>query len=114
MRYEVISPRVAIKRSSETLGRKEIGMRYLTSKQIEEMSWKSRRLYFLEKYEEDAKRWQNESDDRKLFSVMYDNLKEAIESMSDNPNLTICVAVNEYIRKEEEVMDRIQKHFEGR
>lgn len=89
-------------------------MRFLTSEQIEEMSWRDIRLYFLEKYEEDAERWQNEKDDRKLFSVNYNRLKEAIESMPDNPNLTICVAVNEYIRKEEEVMNRIQKHFEGR
>lgn len=89
-------------------------MRYLTQKQIEAMSWRDKKLYFLEKYEEDAKRWQNECDDRKLFSVIYEKLVEAINSLPEDPNLTVIGAMNQYMRGECDTLDHIQKHFEGR
>lgn len=104
----------AINSSSETPGRKEQEMRLLTYREISEMSWKGKRLYFLEKFEDDAERWQDECDDRGLFSNTYKKLVEAIESLPDNPNLTVCVAMNEYIRKEEEMLNRIKQHFEDR
>ena len=78
------------------------------------MSWRDTKLYFLEKYEEDAKRWQNEHDDRKLFSVIYEKLVEAINSLPEDPNLTVKVAMNQYMMGEYDTLDHIQKRFEGR
>lgn len=78
------------------------------------MTWKEQKLYFLEKYAEDAERWQNESDDRRLFSVIYERLVEAINSLPDEPHLTVCVAMNQYIRGEKDVLDSIQEHFKNR
>lgn len=89
-------------------------MRYLTQKQIEAMPWKQMKLYFLEAYKEDAERWQNESDDRKLFSITYEKLVEAINSLPDEPHLTVCVAMNQYIRAEKDMMDSIREHFKER
>ena len=89
-------------------------MRYLTQKQIEAMSWKDIKLYFLEKYADDAERWQNECDDRKLFSVKYETLVEAINSLPDEPHLTVCVAMNQYIRTETDILDEIKEHFKDR
>lgn len=116
MRYGVISPHESAINSFPGNTRQEGDktMRFLTQKQIEAMSWKDRKLYFLERYEADAKRWQDEKDDRKLFSVIYDKLVEAINSLPDNPNLTVIVAMNQYMAGEFETLDHIRKHFEGR
>lgn len=89
-------------------------MRYLTDKQIDALSWRDMKLYFLETYEEDAKRWENESDDRKLFSNVYKNLVEAIESLPAEPHCMVCVAMNNYIGEKKAILNDIRKHFEGR
>lgn len=89
-------------------------MKYLTTKEYMAMSWKARKLYFLERYAEDAERWQEEHDDRKLFSNIYEKLVEAVESLPEEPNLTVCVAMNDYISKDEATLDAIREHFRGR
>lgn len=89
-------------------------MRYLTTKQIDAMPWRERKLYFLERYEEDAVRWEHESDDRRVFHNIYKNIVEALKSLPEEPHLWVCVAMNNLIAKETKTLDEIQKHFEGR
>ena len=89
-------------------------MRYLTDKQIDALSWRDMKLYFLETYEEDAKRWENESDDRKLFSNVYKNLVEAIESLPAEPHVMVCVAMSNYIGEKKTILNDIRRRFEGR
>lgn len=89
-------------------------MRYLTTKQIDEMSWRERTLYFLERYEENAERWKDEHDDRKVFHNIYKNLVEAIKSLPEEPHVMVKVAMNKCITEHEQTLNDIQKHFEGR
>ena len=89
-------------------------MRYLTEKQLDALSWRDMKLYFLETYEEDAKRWENESDDRKLFSNIYKNLVEATESLPAEPHCMVCVAMNNYIKEHKAMLNDIRRRFEGR
>lgn len=89
-------------------------MRYLTTAQIDAMSWRDAKLYFLEKYEEDAIRWECEHDDRRIFHNIYKNIVEALKSLPEEPHTWVKVAINDMISKERATLDDIQKHFEGR
>jgi len=89
-------------------------MRYLTEKQIDELTWRDMKLYFLETYEEDAKRWENECDDRRVFFNIYKQLVEAIKSLPEEPHPAVCVAMNTYIGEKKRILNDIRKHFEGR
>ena len=78
--------------------------------------WKHLKLWVLANaYEKKAKEW-NEirppvADDRRLFINVYRQLYEAIDSLPDNPNNVVCVAMNRYISDEREMMDEIMMRF---
>lgn len=77
-------------------------------------SWKRRKLSYLEFYYGDNyKVWKDldTGDDRQLYCNTYEMIKEAIESLDDNPLSFVCVAMNGYIEKEEIMLDRIISNF---
>lgn len=84
-------------------------------KSFNEMTWKEQKLDFIKfMFEEKAILWKDEHDDRRLFSNVYFQMKEAIESLDDEPNLYVTVAMNNELGKDIEVMKRIREHFKDR
>lgn len=87
----------------------------MTYKSYDEMTWKEQKLDYLKwLFEEKAVLWKNEHDDRKLFSIMYFKIKEAVESLDDEPNLYVCVAMNNRISEDVATMEDIIEHFKNR
>jgi len=62
-------------------------------------------------YGKDAKKWENENDDRRLFSNMYYQIIQALESLEDNDNVYISCAMNVSISRDEKVLSKIQRRF---
>lgn len=76
-------------------------------------TWKEQHLSYLEDfYKKAAEAWKEEHDDRRIFSNTYYMLHEAIESLDDNPHVSVRVAMNRYIDSDYEMMDDIIKRFE--
>lgn len=78
--------------------------------------WKSLKLGVLEiQYGKLAKEWNNVfppvSDDRRVYINIYNQLIEAVKSLSDNPNNVVCVAMNRYIAEEKKTLDEIKTIF---
>ena len=78
--------------------------------------WKHLKLWVLANaYEKKASEWndifQPVTDDRRVFINTYRQLYEAIDSLPDNPNNIVCVAMNHYISEEREMMDEILERF---
>lgn len=79
--------------------------------------WKSLKLAVLEiEYGKQAKVWNDlyppVSDDRRVYISIYNQLIEAVRSLTDNPNNIVCVAMNRYITEEKKVLDEIKHRFE--
>lgn len=84
-------------------------------KRFENMTWKEQKLDYLDNwYRPKAEEWKEMHDDRRLFSNMYYQMREAIESLGDNPHLYVKVAMNDKISSDIEIMDRIKEHFKDR
>ena len=83
---------------------------------MERDDWKHTKLWVLANaYEKKANEW-NEimppvADDRRIFINTYHQLYNAVDSLPDNPNNVVCVAMNRYISEEREMMDEIMMRF---
>ena len=76
------------------------------------LSWKQNKLAWLEAWYGDyAKAWKGIPDDRGMMSNIYYHLKEAIETLDEEPHIFIQCAVNDRDRGEVEIMDSIINHF---
>ena len=76
-------------------------------------TWKTLKMDFLKfKYEKKAEEWKNCHDDRRLFSNVYYQIIEAIETLPEEPVSYVAVAMNNEIQKDREMLDRIAKKFE--
>lgn len=78
--------------------------------------WKYLKLAVLEmEYSKKADEWNNlyppVSDDRRVYINIYHQLIEAVQSLTDNPNTIVCVAMNRYITEEKKTLDEIKKVF---
>lgn len=78
--------------------------------------WKSLKLAVLEmEYGKQAKVWNDlyppVNDDRRVYINIYHQLIEAVQSLTDNPNNIVCVAMNRYITEEKKILDEIKKVF---
>ena len=75
-------------------------------------TWKQQKLDFMKhlygKYIDEFRGCQ---DDRGLYCNTYWLIVEAIESLDDNPNNYVCVAVNNAIRADLAMMDGILVRF---
>lgn len=75
-------------------------------------SWKEReRDYFSFMYGDLAEDWKDEIDDRKLFSNTYFMIMEAINSLDDDPNPYVKVAMNRMLEADNCMLDRILYFF---
>ena len=78
--------------------------------------WKSLKLAVLEmEYGKKAEEWNNlyppVSDDRRVYINIYHQLIEAVQSLTDNQNTIVCVAMNRYINEEKKTLDEIKEVF---
>lgn len=78
--------------------------------------WKSLKIAVLEmEYGKKAEEWNNiypsVNDDRRVYINIYHQLIEAVQSLTDNPNTIVCVAMNRYIAEEKKTLDEIKKVF---
>lgn len=78
--------------------------------------WKSLKIAVLEmEYGKKADEWNNiyppVSDDRRVYINIYHQLIEAVQSLTDNPNTIVCVAMNRYIIEEKKTLDEIKEAF---
>ena len=78
--------------------------------------WKSLKIAGLEmEYGKKAEEWNNfyppVSDDRRVYINIYHQLIEAVQSLTDNPNTIVCVAMNRYITEEKKTLDEIKEAF---
>ena len=77
---------------------------------MENKTWKSEKLDFLKfRYEKKAEEWKERHDDRRLFSNTYYLIITAIETLPEEPNNYVCVAMNAMIKKDREILDSIMK-----
>lgn len=68
------------------------------------------------KYEKKVERWQKPyiCDDRTFFCSLYYKLLHVFETLPDELDNYVLVALNKQFRKDEETLDQIAKVFEGR
>jgi len=75
-------------------------------------TWKTAKMEFLKfKYEKKAEEWKEYLDDRRVYSNIYYQIIKAIETLPEEPNNYVCVAMNNEINKDREMLDRIMKKF---
>ena len=77
-------------------------------------TWKERKLehieYFYGKAYEQFKA-EDAHDDRRVYINVYEMIIEAVKSLEDEPNNYVCVAMNDYIKHDLEILRRIGKRF---
>lgn len=78
--------------------------------------WKHCKLALLKLvYGKQVEHWTNTfppvCDDRRLYLNIYNQLVEAVNSLPDNPNTVVCVAINRYISEELKTLDAIKTVF---
>ena len=83
---------------------------------IKRDSWKYLKLWvWSHDYGYKADEWNNimppVTDDRRIFINTYRQIYEAIESLPENPNNVVAVAMNRYITEERQMMDEIKGRF---
>ena len=77
-------------------------------------SWRQRRIDSLNyNYGVYAERWTDKHDDRKVFSNIYFMVLEALESLPEEPNNLVCVAMHKQIDEERKVLDEIKQRYEA-
>lgn len=78
-------------------------------------TWKQKKIEFVKHfYGDKVEAWKDEHDDRRLYVNIYNMIIEALETLPEEPNNYICVAINREIAKDRETMDEIREHFKNR
>lgn len=80
-------------------------------------TWKSLKLEVLKmKYGKTAARWSDifpqVNDDRMIFINIYNQLREAVNSLQDDPHIVVRIAMNRYIDEECKKLYSIRKNFQ--
>lgn len=83
---------------------------------IQRGDWKHLKLWsWVNRYEAKAEEWNNlyppVTDDRRVYINTYKQVYDAIDSLPDNPNNLVRVAMNRILCEECERMDKILKGF---
>lgn len=78
--------------------------------------WKHLKLWsWAQDYEAKFHEWNNVfppvTDDRRVFINTYSQVYHAIDSMTDNPDSWVCVAISDKVREERKMMDEIIARF---
>ena len=77
-------------------------------------TWKEHKLDCIENlYGKAYEQFKSEDahDDRRLYVNIYEMMVEAIKSLDDEPNNFVCVAMNNKIKEETNVLESIGRHF---
>ena len=83
-------------------------------KEMKKDTWKSLKLTVLRySYAKEAERWANEEDDRRLFHNTYNQIVRGVNSLPDEPDLYVRVAMDALIKKDCEMLGRIKTRFAG-
>ena len=80
-------------------------------------SWKETKIRYMNRaFKEKADQWKklNVYDDRAVYVNMFHMIMRALDSLSDDPDVFVAVAVNNHIRENTEIMKQILERFEGR
>ena len=103
---------IVLKTKAVPQGRKANKM---TLRIVEEMTWKTHKLGYLKGvYGGYVAEFDKYHDDRKLYCNMYRSLVEAVESLPDEPNGAVKVAMNRYINGELDTMQEIIDYFKNK
>lgn len=83
---------------------------------VQRDSWKWSKLWvWAHEYQAQALAWNEQyppvKDDRRIFINTYFQIYAALESVTDNPNVWICCAINHELAKESETMNEILRRF---
>lgn len=79
---------------------------------MERITWKQGKLSYMKLlYGGLIGEFSQHDDDRRLYVNTYNQIIEAVESMPDTPNNYVAVALNAKIRRDLEMLDRIQDRF---
>lgn len=82
---------------------------------MKKQTYKEQKLDYMKwLYQKKAIAWMNEHDDRKIYSNIYFMIVEAIQSLPDEPDNYVAVAMNKAIREDMELLDRIAAKFQDR
>lgn len=71
-------------------------------KPFDEMNWNEQKHYYIKAaFEEKYLSWKGKGypDDRSLYCVWYESILKAIDSLPGEPNLTVCCAMNTYLKE---------------
>lgn len=78
-------------------------------------SYRERKIEFMQLiYGKKAEEWKDMHDDRRVYANTYRMILEALESLPEEPNNYVCVAMNRMIGEDRELMDKILEHFKDR
>ena len=79
-----------------------------------EKTWKSRKTEYLTRvYGRHIEAFRGHDDDRGIYCNTYGRMLAGIESLADEPDLYVRVAMNARIRQDTDSLDRILAVFEG-
>ena len=69
--------------------------------------------YLKHRYGKNAAKWANNTvyDDRVVYCNIYRQMLEALESLPDNPNNYVCVALNWKMKQDCDTLDEIARIF---
>ena len=83
-----------------------------------EKSWKQIHLDYIHfKYRAKAEEWlklEYVHDDRLVFCNVYRLMEEALNSLPEEPNNYVCVAMNRKMESDRQMLEEILDVFEGR
>lgn len=75
-------------------------------------TWKEKKLNYLERFfRENAEEWKSAYGERKEFSDRYYMIKEALETLEDEPHDYIKIAFSIKFTKDTHTMEGIQEQF---
>ena len=82
-----------------------------------EKSWKQRKLdYYRFRYADTYERWKDLKvlDDRRVFCICYENITRSVNSLPEEPDNYVAVAMNHRLSEDCESMNSIMEVFKGR
>ena len=80
-------------------------------------SWKEMKIRYMNRsFKEKADQWKKLDvyDDRAVYVNMFHMIMRALDSLPDEPDVFVAVAVNNHIRENIEIMKQILERFEDR
>lgn len=87
---------------------------------MKQETWKQRHIrYARQFFEANVQRYEDEMlkdgfyNDRQVYCNLYKHIMSALESLPEEPHLYVCVAVNDRLDEDFDILRKINKHFTG-